>query len=484
MAFRKFFIFLLSLAILLSPVSSIHAGEHWEQVGGNGLGDPNNGLITDMLVWNGYIYAAIGNNISGARVYRSADGNTWQKVSPDGFGHATLNVATDLESFGGRLYVSTGREVLGVVSGEIWSTADGLTWTQSGPDGLGNANNSEFFSLTVFNNELYTGSLNNVDGAELRKTADGNLWTQANVDGFGDANNTGIWGLKSFGGWLWAGTINDNGAQVWRSVDGANWPAAYFDFATVIPPLPNYNVINSFNVYNNTLYWSAINGLDGGVIFKRHSDAFLETSVNGLGDINNDLLVHNIVTLENLVYFGSRNNTTGGELWVSSDGIHAAQIGQDGFGNVDNFAIYALTFKDYLYIGLSTDNVLKGLEIWRRYFTGSFMITTKTLPQGTQGDSYSLQLETAGGTEPYSYSLSGGSLPKGMNLRGSGEIYGIPEESGDFQVAIEVQDSSKKVQRARRIFSLRIVAGIATTENTAAALGGVTVLPETGANLN
>lgn len=475
------------LGILFWPNGLAQAGEHWQQVGTDGLGDADNTVVVTMETWSGAIYAGVANYVDGARIYRSTDGNTWTKVNLDGFGHgANLSTIVDFESFGGQLYATTDNEVGGGQPGEIWSTADGTTWTQAGTDGLGHNHNVGFFHLASFGGQLYTGSSNGTDGGEIYRTADGTTWNlvAATAAGFGDANNTIIWSLVSFGGWLWAGTFNPNGAQVWRSANGTDWNL-FLDYAALIPPAPQFTTVNNLIVFNDTLFWFARSAI-GAQIIKRVSDAELQGSLAGLGDANNDALSENTVISGVLGYFGSRNIVTGGELWYSADGLNAAQIGEDGFGDANNFAIYALTYQNYLYIGFSND--VTGIQIWRRYFTSTFFgIAPKTLPSGQQGTSYSSQLESTGGSGPYNYRLAKGALPAGLELNSqTGEISGTPQESGDFEFIIEVRDSSKKVQQAQRIFLLTIVAGVAAGSRETGLTPtqtNLTILPETGPGL-
>lgn len=480
--FLKILYGILMLSFLLWPLTPAKAGEVWEMVGGFGLGDPDNIVIATMETWNNAIYAGIKNETDGARIYRSTDGNTWTQV----FSHAaTLNTVISFEPFGNRLYASViDDDDVPAQSAEIWSTADGITWTQSGADGLGNANNRRFYNLAVFNNQLYVGSFNTVTGAELFTTADGITWDkivgvgEPITGGFDDATNFAIWGLYSFGGWLWAGTANIGGAQVWR-FDGITWEL-YMDYADYLW-LHDSTAVNHFFEYNGLLYWFGIDAALGANIAERRSEVFHVFYIGGLGDVKNIWFSLNTVVSGGL-YFGTRNPTTGGELWYVNnitDGNSFTQIGLDGFGNVDNFAIYALTFKDYLYIGLSTVNGLKGAEIWRRVYTADFVITTKSLKNGQQGSAYSSPLTATDGTQPLTWSIASGNLPKGLSLNSAtGEISGTPQESGEFRFIIEVQDSGKKSQKARHIYTLKIVAG--ASDNI---LDNITILPQTGADL-
>ncbi len=447
-----------------------------------GLGDADNTIITNMETWNNAIYAGIENDIDGARIYRSTDGNTWVKVNNDGFGHVALNAIVDFQSFNGQLYASTADDdPVPAQTAEIWRSANGVAWNQSGNDGLGNANNFLFYELTVFNNQLYVGSFDDNNGADLFRTADGTNWNNVVNDGFGDANNTAIFGLYSFGGWLWAGTGNVNGAQIWRSANGTDWNL-YFNYDGQ-PLLENATAINHFFDYNGLLYWFGVNATEGAHIARRHDDILHTFFIGGLGDNNNIWFSDNTVISGSFLYFGTRNDTTGGELWYTANFQNFTQIGQSGFGNIDNFAIYALTFKDYLYIGLSTGNGAKGAEIWRQMLTANILIKTEEIADGQQNSSYLQQLEANGGKEPYSWSLAeGSSLPKGLSLNSqTGEISGTPEESGDFQVKIFVNDSSRPQNRAYKIFTLKIVAGAFDLSSNQT---GLAVLPETGANLD
>ena len=86
-------------------------------------------------------------------------------------------------------------------------------------------------------------------------------------------------------------------------------------------------------------------------------------------------------------------------------------------------------------------------------------ITTTTLPAGQVQSTYAASLAASGGTAPYSWSLSSGSLPAGLSLSASsGAISGSPTQSGSFSLDIEVKDSSTPVQTTTKALSLSITA--------------------------
>lgn len=77
-------------------------------------------------------------------------------------------------------------------------------------------------------------------------------------------------------------------------------------------------------------------------------------------------------------------------------------------------------------------------------------ITTSSLPAATEGQSYGATLQASGGTGPYTWSISSGSLPAGLSMSSSGAISGTPAASGASATAftVAVTDSSHPAQSA------------------------------------
>ena len=83
------------------------------------------------------------------------------------------------------------------------------------------------------------------------------------------------------------------------------------------------------------------------------------------------------------------------------------------------------------------------------------IVTTFNLPVGWVGEAYDETLEAIGGETPYTWSLSAGSLPDGLNLNpATGEISGTPtgEETADFTV--NVTDSATPTQETTESLSI------------------------------
>jgi len=85
-------------------------------------------------------------------------------------------------------------------------------------------------------------------------------------------------------------------------------------------------------------------------------------------------------------------------------------------------------------------------------------ITTSSLPNGAPGSAYSQTLSTAAGTAPFSWSVTAGSLPTGMNLSAAGGVIsGTPTASGTFNFTVTVTDSSIPVQTTSKALSIIII---------------------------
>jgi len=87
-------------------------------------------------------------------------------------------------------------------------------------------------------------------------------------------------------------------------------------------------------------------------------------------------------------------------------------------------------------------------------------ITMNSVPDGTVGTAYSATLAATGGTAPYSWSVTAGSLPAGLNLNASaGTITGTPTAAGTSSFTLRVSDSGSPVLSATISLSTTITAG-------------------------
>ncbi|MBI4906336.1 MAG: putative Ig domain-containing protein [Acidobacteria bacterium] len=74
---------------------------------------------------------------------------------------------------------------------------------------------------------------------------------------------------------------------------------------------------------------------------------------------------------------------------------------------------------------------------------GSLTITTPSLPSWTINANYSQTMAATGGVLPYTWSISGGSLPAGLSIAtNTGIISGAPTAAGNSTFTVRVQDSA------------------------------------------
>lgn len=98
-----------------------------------------------------------------------------------------------------------------------------------------------------------------------------------------------------------------------------------------------------------------------------------------------------------------------------------------------------------------------GVRSYRITVRPPLTLGPQSLPDGTEGQSYSASLVAAGGRPPYSFSLRGGMLPPGLSLS-EASISGLPAQGGTFPFVAAVTDQNgRSVERNFEIFVLGLL---------------------------
>lgn len=108
--------------------------------------------------------------------------------------------------------------------------------------------------------------------------------------------------------------------------------------------------------------------------------------------------------------------------------------------------------------------------------TRALGITTSSLPAGTAGAAYSAMVTAGGGTQPYTWTISG--LPSGLTFAAgtpSGTISGTPTHTGTFTVAAMVTDSGASPVTVSASFMLTIAPAAAVAITTTSPLPNATL---------
>ncbi len=116
----------------------------------------------------------------------------------------------------------------------------------------------------------------------------------------------------------------------------------------------------------------------------------------------------------------------------------------------------SLTFK---VVDVSSPAQSKSVTLSLVVAAPALAITTSSLPSGTKGSTYSNLLQANGGTAPYTWSVTSGSLPAGLSLASTtGLISGTPTTTGTSNPTITITDSGNPAQSKSVSLSITIAA--------------------------
>ena len=93
--------------------------------------------------------------------------------------------------------------------------------------------------------------------------------------------------------------------------------------------------------------------------------------------------------------------------------------------------------------------------------SSALTVSPTSLPNGTVGTAYSRTISATGGTAPYTYSRTAGTLPAGLTLNSStGALSGTPTTAATYSFTIRATDSASHI--GSRNYSVTIGGGVAT----------------------
>jgi len=102
-------------------------------------------------------------------------------------------------------------------------------------------------------------------------------------------------------------------------------------------------------------------------------------------------------------------------------------------------------------------------------------ISTTTLSGATVGAAYSQTLAATGGTTPYKWSISAGSLPAGLTLSSTGVISGTPTAAATTSFTVKVTDSAATPVSATKALTITVAATAGPLSITTTSLANGTV---------
>ncbi len=128
--------------------------------------------------------------------------------------------------------------------------------------------------------------------------------------------------------------------------------------------------------------------------------------------------------------------TRGGLVWTQQQKLTAA----DGSAN-ENFGYAVALSGDTVVVSAITKTIGTNVKQGAAYVFISpacpvITLTPDSLPGARVGDPYSQIVRASGGTGPYQFSLSDGTLPPGLILEQNGQLSGTPTMSGTYRFTI------------------------------------------------
>jgi hypothetical protein len=88
--------------------------------------------------------------------------------------------------------------------------------------------------------------------------------------------------------------------------------------------------------------------------------------------------------------------------------------------------------------------------------TTAITLAPAVLPAAQAGTPYTQQITAAGGTAPYTFSVTTGTLPPGLSLDTSGAISGTAKIPGSYRFTVAATDSSTKTRAGAHTYTLRV----------------------------
>ena len=339
------------LVVVGSQAQAAAPTPSWLQVGGNGLGDPENKQIATLAVFGDYLYAGAWHydGISKtAQIYRTNTGLDWIKVDD-----RPVDGPADMIAFGGKLYA-------GSWDGYVWSSQNGLAWTEVITDGF-DGSGQGIARFVVYKDELYASTWGK-SGTEVWRTSDGVHWDIFIDNGLNDAKNSAAIASEVFNGYLYLGVVNDGitGGQVWRT-NGITTTAIITNGFGIT----ENQAISSLAMFQHMLYAGTYN-LNGVQVWQS-SNGITWQKINSSFNNPNTAGVNGLEVYRDRLYLTVENDSNGFEVWRTSNGSNWGVVGSYGLGYTSNHSSYwdnsTVVFKDKLYIG--TINWPLGGQVWQ-----------------------------------------------------------------------------------------------------------------------
>ena len=238
-------------------------------------------------------------------------------------------------------------------------------------------------------------------------------WARVNTDGFsmsppGEAGSA--LSMVVYNGNLYTGTVNyenENGCQVWRYNSGTSWT----QISTSGLGDANNEMIFGMAVFNGLLYVGTRNAITGGEVWSYNGTAWAQVNTDGFGAGAANRSTSALIVFNNQLYAGTGNNARvfrydGGTTWT--------QINTDKFGDADTTDCRSFAVHDNnLYVGVYRNSGTRvfrydGGTTWTQINTDGFGDTNNRETRVMQSYNGTLYAGTSGTDTPQILRYNGG----------------------------------------------------------------------------
>lgn len=354
---------------------------------------------------------------------------TWQQVNQSGFGDAQNDEVGAVQPFDNYLYAGASNLVDGAL---IFRSQDALTWIPVIEPGFGIPHDTAppaILDLAVFGGRLYASTGRGDGPGQIWRTTNGLNWAPVVNDGFHDPDTVDVTALAVYDGLIYAGAANlANGAQIWRSYTGDS-----NSWSQVAPALEGAGMarVTGMGEFDGALY-AAVSSDAPPQIWRSFGGAWTTIVDDGFGD-GDTMATGGMAAFAGALYVGAANAVDGAQLWRTGDGSSWEQTIDPGFGDANNEKVEGVfVFQTNLYAVVT--NPVTGIEIWR---TSDGSMWQQVNDDGF-GDAHNVASNGSNGTAHF----LGGLYVGTSNTVDGGELWRMtPEELPAYGVVLSPNDA-------------------------------------------
>lgn len=357
--------------IYFAATDGINGIELWESDGTKAgtklVKDINTGAVDsspqELTIYNNKIYFQATDATNGTELWESDGTEAGTKLVKDIYSGTDSSSPQELTVYNGKLYFRATENINGA---ELWES-DG---TEAGTKLLKNIFSGTFSSyplqLTIYNSKLYFVANDNTTGRELWESDGTEIGTKLALDLSPGGQSTYIQHLTVYNGNLYFVSDDDtNGIELWKSDATLAGTVLVKDIHSgFISGHPNDSFPQNFIVYNNKLYFTATDAINGAELWESDGTETGTKLVKDIypGGIAKGSNPQNFTVYNNKLYFAAKTSTNGTELWETDGTESGTKLVKDINVYASSFPSNLIVYNGKLYFRANDNKI--GYELW------------------------------------------------------------------------------------------------------------------------